>query len=97
MTGFVSRAGETNLRYHTCSSSWADVATERYLRSGLGIQSLLVGLFFLCLVIPTAKAEEGMWTLDNFPAQKVEAKYGFRPTWAWLDHVRAASVRVAGG
>ena len=85
------------LRYHTCSSALAGAATEQRLRPHLRIQSFLVGLFILCLVLPAAKAEEGMWTLDNFPAQKVEAKYGFRPTWAWLDHVRAASVRVADG
>jgi len=42
-------------------------------------------------------AEEGMWTFNNFPSQKVAKQYGFAPTQAWLDHVRLSSVRLAGG
>jgi hypothetical protein len=38
-----------------------------------------------------------MWTFNNFPAEKVEQAYGFRPTQAWLDHVRLSSVRLAEG
>jgi hypothetical protein len=44
-----------------------------------------------------ALADEGMWTYNNFPAAKVKAKYGFEPTKDWLDHLRLASVRIAGG
>ena len=44
-----------------------------------------------------AFADEGMWTFNNFPADKVQQKYGFAPTAAWLDHLRLASVRIAGG
>jgi hypothetical protein len=49
------------------------------------------------LASASASAEEGMWTFDAFPADKVQAAYGFRPTPAWLDHVRLASARLAGG
>jgi Peptidase S46 len=42
-------------------------------------------------------ADEGMWTFDNFPSKTVGAKYGFTPSPEWLDHVRLASLRVAGG
>ncbi len=45
----------------------------------------------------TAFADEGMWTFNNFPAAKVEQTYGFKPTQEWLDHLRLASVRIAGG
>ncbi|HET9452274.1 MAG TPA: S46 family peptidase [Aggregicoccus sp.] len=38
-----------------------------------------------------------MWTFDAFPAQAVKKAYGFEPTQAWLDAVRLASVRLAGG
>src|SRR5579862_8164535 len=38
-----------------------------------------------------------MWTFDNFPSRTVEMKYGFAPSQAWLDHVRASSLRIAGG
>jgi hypothetical protein len=43
------------------------------------------------------RAEEGMWTFDNFPSKTVGTKYGFTPSQAWLDHVRLSSLRIAGG
>src|ERR1700744_2843608 len=44
-----------------------------------------------------ARADEGMWTFDNFPSKAVAAKYGFTPSQAWLDHIRLSSMRIAGG
>jgi len=44
-----------------------------------------------------AKAEEGMWTFNKFPFDSVEKSYGFRPSGAWLDHLRLSSVRLADG
>lgn len=44
-----------------------------------------------------ARADEGMWTLDHFPSASVGAKYGFTPSAAWLKHVRASALRIAGG
>ena len=43
-----------------------------------------------------AKADEGMWTFDNFPIQTVNDKYGTRIDQAWLDRVRNAAVRLNG-
>ena len=43
-----------------------------------------------------AKADEGMWTFDNFPIQTVNDKYGTRIDQAWLDRVRNAAVRING-
>ena len=51
----------------------------------------------LTLSITSAFADEGMWTFNNFPAAKVGQAYGFTPDAAWLDHLRLASVRLAGG
>jgi len=51
----------------------------------------------LSLCLSNAFADEGMWTFNDFPAAKVEQAYGFRPDQSWLDHVRMASVRIAGG
>ena len=51
----------------------------------------------LSLCLSSAIADEGMWTFNNFPAAKVGQAYGFTPDQAWLDHVRMASVRIAGG
>ena len=44
-----------------------------------------------------ARCEEGMWTFDNPPLKQIEAQYHFRPSQAWLDHVRLASVRIEEG
>jgi hypothetical protein len=44
-----------------------------------------------------ARADEGMWTFNGFPSERVEARYGFRPTREWLDHVRLSSARLAQG
>ena len=60
--------------------------------------SLFASLLILCLFLtPAMQADEGMWTFDNFPAKTVGSKYGFTPSQAWLDHVRSASLRIAGG
>ena len=44
-----------------------------------------------------AWADEGMWTVNGFPADRVEKAYGFKPDQAWLDHVRLSSLRLARG
>jgi hypothetical protein len=44
-----------------------------------------------------ARADEGMWTFDAFPAAKVQAAYGFSPDQPWLDHVRLSAARLTGG
>jgi V8-like Glu-specific endopeptidase len=49
------------------------------------------------LPLTAAQADEGMWTFDAFPAAKMRADYGWAPDQAWLDKVRAASVRLTGG
>jgi len=53
----------------------------------------MVGLFAAAPV----RADEGMWTLNGFPAQRFRARYGEPPSQAWLDHARLASVRLALG
>jgi hypothetical protein len=40
------------------------------------------------------RADEGMWTFDNFPADAVKQAYGVDITPAWLDHVRLSTVRL---
>ena len=49
------------------------------------------------LPVSIAKADEGMWTFDAFPAAKMRADYGWAPDQAWLDKVRSAAVRLTGG
>jgi hypothetical protein len=58
---------------------------------------LLLAALGLAAVHTSARADEGMWTFNNFPADRVAKAYGFRPDQAWLDRVRLASVRLAEG
>ena len=53
----------------------------------------------LCALVlaAAARADEGMWTFENFPSKQVGKKYGFAPDASWLEEVRLASVRLAGG
>jgi hypothetical protein len=45
----------------------------------------------------SVSGDEGMWTFNAFPKERVNAKYGFLPSDAWLENVRLSSVRLAGG
>ncbi|HEY2481363.1 MAG TPA: S46 family peptidase [Caulobacteraceae bacterium] len=45
----------------------------------------------------SARAEEGMWTFDAAPVERVEKSLGVKLDRAWLDHLRAASVRLSAG
>ncbi len=51
----------------------------------------------LALIGAAAKADEGMWTFDNFPAAKAAAATGVEIDRAWLDRVRGASLRLTSG
>jgi len=41
-------------------------------------------------------ADEGMWTVDNFPAAAVKQKHGVEITPQWLEKVRLSTVRLSG-
>jgi hypothetical protein len=51
----------------------------------------------LLLALPALRADEGMWTFDNLPTKQIQAKYGWAPDQAWLEHVRLSAVRFPGG
>ncbi len=44
-----------------------------------------------------ARADEGMWTMDNLPAKQMQARYGFTPSAEWIQRVTQASARLALG
>ena len=43
-----------------------------------------------------ARADEGMWTFNNFPIAAVNARYGTSIDQAWLDRIQNAAVRISG-
>jgi hypothetical protein len=43
-----------------------------------------------------ALADEGLWTFENFPADKVREALGYAPDRAWLDRVRAGTLSLDG-
>jgi hypothetical protein len=55
----------------------------------------LLTLTFLLLSLPLP-ADEGMWTLENFPAARVLDEYGVTIDRAWLERVRDATTRLGG-
>ncbi|WP_058835816.1 S46 family peptidase [Luteimonas abyssi] len=57
----------------------------------------ILALAVASLVSGAATAAEGMWTLDNLPADAMRQAYGFAPDAEWTRHAMRASVRLAGG
>ena len=62
-----------------------------------GRLAALIALAAPLLAPARAAGDEGMWTFDAFPAEKVQRAYGFAPKPAWLDHMRLSSARLALG
>ena len=52
----------------------------------------------LLLLQPSGgSADEGMWTLHDFPASAVEARYGVNISPEWLSSVQQSTARLDGG
>jgi hypothetical protein len=61
------------------------------------LQSFLIAcLWAIPLVIP-ATAGEGLWPYNQFPKDTVKQKHAFEVEPTFLDHLRLASVKLAGG
>jgi V8-like Glu-specific endopeptidase len=54
-------------------------------------------IFALLAFAFTVTGDEGMWTLNNLPAEKLKQQYGFQPDAKWLEHVRMSSARFGNG
>jgi hypothetical protein len=49
------------------------------------------------ILVPFARADEGMWLYNHPPLKLLKDKYQFEPTDKWLEHVQKASVRFNNG
>ncbi len=54
--------------------------------------SLAIGL-----AATTAQADEGMWTFDNLPLDRLQKAYEFQPTEDWIERLRMSAVRFNNG
>src|SRR5436190_22739529 len=61
------------------------------------LQASCTGLALLALSGGMALGDEGLWTFDKFPSNRVVTAYGFAPDAAWLERVRIGSVRLDSG
>ncbi len=57
----------------------------------------LVAALALCACASSAFADEGMWTFDHLPLQRLQERYGFTPSPQWIEHVQKAAVNFGGG
>lgn len=57
----------------------------------------LVFLGLSILIMQPLMADEGMWTLDNFPSDRVNEEYHVNIDQDWMDRVRLATTRLEGG
>ena len=69
----------------------------RSIRLSASLAALGAATAVLSLPAAPARADEGMWTFDNFPSAKVKQAYGVDVNQAWLDRVRASAVRLTSG
>ena len=49
------------------------------------------------VMLSDARADEGMWTMDNLPVRQLAERYNFTPTQKWIEHVTKSSARLALG
>ncbi len=55
------------------------------------------GLALALAATGAARADEGMWTFDAIPVERIKAAYGMRLDEVWLDAARASAVRLTNG
>ena len=60
------------------------------------MRNLILLVTLLVISIPSI-ADEGMWTLDNFPKAAVKEKYGVDIDDAWLETVKSSVARLDSG
>lgn len=64
------------------------------MRQNLRASAAALGV--LAAASAPAAAEEGMWTFDQFPAERMREQMEWAPDQAWLDRVMRATARLPG-
>ncbi|HEY3391936.1 MAG TPA: S46 family peptidase [Lacipirellulaceae bacterium] len=64
---------------------------DQYVRCHL--LSMIAGALF----VTAARADEGMWLLDDLPKELLDERYGFVPSDEWAEHIMLSSVRFSSG
>lgn len=57
----------------------------------------MLAAFVLAWGASQARADEGMWLLNQPPREALKSRYGFDASDAWLEHLRKSSVRFETG
>src|SRR5438874_7586568 len=57
----------------------------------------ILALIATAAALSSARADEGMWLLNNPPLKQLKDKYHFEPTPQWLEHLQKSSVRFNSG
>lgn len=65
------------------------------MRQNLRAAAAVLGIVGLTAAT-SANAEEGMWTFDNFPADRMRAEMDWAPDQAWLDRAMVGTARLPG-
>ena len=58
---------------------------------------LVLAVIASLALVHVARADEGMWLLNNPPVSKLKADYQFEPTKSWLEHLQKSAVRFSTG
>src|SRR5687767_7619629 len=49
------------------------------------------------ILVAAARADEGMWLLDDLPKELLDERYDFVPSDEWAKHIMLSSVRFSSG
>ncbi len=73
-------------------------ATLRRGTRAFAASAALFAILVAAVLLPDAvRADEGMWTFDHLPLQRLQERYDFTPTPEWVEHVQRASINFGGG
>ncbi len=82
-------------RLLTFSETSRIIAMRASLR--LFLRSAVILAAASAVLPPRARADEGMWTMDNLPTRQMQQRYGFTPSAQWITQVTQASARLTLG